>query len=371
MTYLFNRRAMAGSRPTQDTVIEPLEGRQLLSASLSSGVLHAAATGADDQIVLTQNASPKGKYVVLINGQKSAFAKAAVKSIVIKTAGGDDQITVRGGAIRAKVVIFGGEGNDSISAGGGNELVRGGGGNDRIGGGRGNDRLLGEAGDDILYGDAGNDRLYGGAGQDTLGGDDEDVLHIAGVSAAPGVEGNDFLNGGAGDDWLVGGNATALIDDPAGIDTLVGGVGSDVLDLRGTSLLRDAAADDTVPARDYRFEGEVVHTHAQLRIYVKNAQGVYQQMLVPNGIGFFPGSTAALHTHDETGTIHFESARAGATYTLAQFFQIWGVSFDSDHLGRYTASPSRPITMSVNGQPNTQLEAYQPRDGDVIEIRVG
>ncbi len=73
-----------------------------------------------------------------------------------------------------------------------------------------------------------------------------------------------------------------------------------------------------------------VHIHAHLSIFVKG-----EQIAVPYGIGIvkpfqadrgFVGMGQGiywLHTHDATGIIHVESPDA-RTYTLGQFFDIWG-----------------------------------------------
>jgi hypothetical protein len=71
-----------------------------------------------------------------------------------------------------------------------------------------------------------------------------------------------------------------------------------------------------------------VHIHAHLSLFDRGVQ-----IAVPLGIGIvnprvmngFAGGSALywLHTHDATGIIHVESPDA-RTYTLGQFFDIWG-----------------------------------------------
>ncbi len=80
-------------------------------------------------------------------------------------------------------------------------------------GGDGNDTLIGGDGDDSLSGDGGNDSLVGGAGADTL------------TSA----DGDDTLLGGMGRDSLVGGDGNDQINGQGGADTITGGVGDDCL----------------------------------------------------------------------------------------------------------------------------------------------
>lgn len=80
--------------------------------------------------------------------------------------------------------VYGGTGNDSVSALAGNDVVWSGAGDDIVSGNEGNDQLYGEAGNDTLVGGEGGDTLSGGAGNDTL------------ISNG----GTDFFFGGTGDD---------------------------------------------------------------------------------------------------------------------------------------------------------------------------
>jgi Ca2+-binding RTX toxin-like protein len=109
------------------------------------------------------------------------------------------------------------------------KLTVGGGGNDTlIGSGLGDRTLSGGSGNDVIYGSTFHDTLIGGAGNDTL----------IGVSG-----GNNMLLGGEGDDALEG-YATPVYSVPqpnspyplwylSTQDTLVGGVGNDVLHMIG------------------------------------------------------------------------------------------------------------------------------------------
>ena len=110
--------------------------------------------------------------------------------------------------------------------------------NNRIWGSDGVDTMLGGRGQDLIDGGAGNDIISGGADRDTLkGGIDNDSLS--------GDEGRDYLDGGAGDDWLSGG---------AEFDTLIGGSGADTFDFG--SLTHSSAGEPDV-IRDFsRVEGD-------------------------------------------------------------------------------------------------------------------
>ena len=102
---------------------------------------------------------------------------------------GDDAILA--GDTANDDLIYGYDGNDSITAGDGNDEIYGGTGNDTIGdfgtdagndtvfGGEGDDRLNGGIGDDTVYGGTGNDYLMAGTGTDTLyGGEGSDFFAV-------------------------------------------------------------------------------------------------------------------------------------------------------------------------------------------------
>jgi Ca2+-binding RTX toxin-like protein len=134
-------------------------------------------------------------------------------------------------------LIFGLEGNDTITSGAGEDHVYGGAGFDTIYGGADRDILYGEDGEDYLEGNEGRDALYGGAMNDGLvGGEGDDWLDGgAGADTLVGGEGNDRLEGGAGADTLYGGagNDEFIIDEQ---DVLInGGAGYDTLNLSGFS----------------------------------------------------------------------------------------------------------------------------------------
>lgn len=120
--------------------------------------------------------------------------------------GGDDVITVSS-ALTAKVIAYGGLGNDTVTGGGGDDLLFGGDapvislipitrktapvndGDDILIGGAGNDTLRGGTGNDDLFGQAGVDHLYGEAGNDHLDGGSDGV--------------DDYLTGGTGVDTFI------------------------------------------------------------------------------------------------------------------------------------------------------------------------
>jgi hypothetical protein len=124
--------------------------------------------------------------------------------------------------------------------------------------------------------------------------------------------------------------------------------------LARTRLLTTGAQIDHIACQ----AGEQVlfHIHAHLTIFVR---GVSRR--VPAGIGIGPPLEVAatprggfvaggscftwLHTHAADGIIHIESPVA-RTYTLGEFFDIWGQPLDREHVG-----PAHgPVTALFNGR---------------------
>jgi len=146
---------------------------------------------------------------------------------------GDDVISAANSPIgSARLVLSGGDGDDTITGSSGAETINGdadndsllgGDGNDVINGGDGVDRMNGDAGDDTVDGGAGNDIVNGGTGNDSLlGGADQDSLD--------GQDGDDTLLGGFGDDNLLGNRGDDSLLGGLGLDTLIGAAGDDTLD---------------------------------------------------------------------------------------------------------------------------------------------
>jgi Ca2+-binding RTX toxin-like protein len=166
------------------------------------------------------------EFITLSPGQLANFPGGVL------ALGGND--TVIGSA--DSELIFGNEGQDSISGGAGNDTLFGSKDNDQLDGGTGNDSIRGDLGDDIVRGGDGNDTLLGGKGNDQLFGD-------AGDDFLSGDQGNDTLTGGQGRDTFAlstGGldiitdfeNGSDYIQVPAGVsvsDILIQAAGANTL----------------------------------------------------------------------------------------------------------------------------------------------
>jgi hypothetical protein len=92
-------------------------------------------------------------------------------------------------------------------------------------------------------------------------------------------------------------------------------------------------------------EGTALHTHQHLDLYVDG-----RRLTVPGGIGIeeAQGFIAPLHTHDESGVIHVESPEV-RTFTLGQFFAVWGVRLTPRCLGGYCATGAKRLWVFVDG----------------------
>jgi hypothetical protein len=94
-------------------------------------------------------------------------------------------------------------------------------------------------------------------------------------------------------------------------------------------------------------EGEVVHIHQHLDIYVNG-----KHIKIPTGVGIYDGQyLTELHTHDSTGVLHVESPKK-ETFDLGQFFAVWGVRLDNNCIGGY-CRPDTPWKIYVDGKEYT------------------
>jgi hypothetical protein len=94
----------------------------------------------------------------------------------------------------------------------------------------------------------------------------------------------------------------------------------------------------------------ILHHHIQLSIFVDG-----QQAVVPAGIGYSPELQvfSPLHTHDDTGIVHVESADPNFEPVLGQFMDVWGVYFTSSCIGSECSSGSQGLRVYVDGKEYT------------------
>jgi putative peptide zinc metalloprotease protein len=113
----------------------------------------------------------------------------------------------------------------------------------------------------------------------------------------------------------------------------------------GRSGLRDRLVEMSFPVLSE--EALAFHTHQHLDVFVNG-----MQVRVPGGIGIDPELRflTVLHTHGPDGVIHVEAPRR-QTFTLGQFFDVWGVRLTSQCLGDYCGDGGdERVRVIVNGQ---------------------
>jgi hypothetical protein len=91
----------------------------------------------------------------------------------------------------------------------------------------------------------------------------------------------------------------------------------------------------------------VLHLHVRLFIYVDG-----EPVIVPADVGYSQQTQvfSPLHTHDETGTLHVESADPNFEGVLGQFMDVWGLYFTPTCLGDACNDGDRQLRVYVNGQ---------------------
>ena len=123
-----------------------------------------------------------------------------------------------------------------------------------------------------------------------------------------------------------------------------------------------------------------VHVHAHLTIFVNG-----QARVIPYGIGIPGAQTTSspqgpfvetgscfywLHAHANDGIIHIESPSTTATFTLGQFFDIWGIPLSTTQVGSATGKVT--VFFSSPGK-HPKLYTGDPRNlplGDHYQIQL-
>jgi hypothetical protein len=117
------------------------------------------------------------------------------------------------------------------------------------------------------------------------------------------------------------------------------------------TLLNSATGQEVDGVQCQAGEQTVVHVHTHLTIFVNG-----QARVIPYGIGI-PGFQAVstssgpfvetgscfywLHVHANDGIIHVESPSTTQTFTLGQFFHVWGIPLSRTQVGSATG----PVTV--------------------------
>lgn len=268
-------------------IVEALEGRRLLAASISlnptTQVLSISGTDSRDSILVTEHNGQVGVEVYTddVLSRQASFARSSIASLVVDAKGGNDKIV----AVTATMpsTLTGGAGDDVIYGGHVNDVITGGAGDDTLYGGHGDD-IYKYAGTTALGNDTigekfaeGVDTLdfasfgYGVSVDLTLSNTKQTVASgnlsltfttsgdannaqtmegVVGTNFADVIRGNDrrnILKGNGGNDVLEGGSGDDSLDGGAGDDTYVFGAGGNL----GFDTIADASGRDTLDFSNY------------------------------------------------------------------------------------------------------------------------
>jgi len=113
-------------------------------------------------------------------------------------------------------------------------------------------------------------------------------------------------------------------------------------------------------------EGVLEHLHVHLQLFNRG-----RAVTVPAGVGIPSGAGCLywLHTHASDGIIHIESPVV-RTFTLGQFFDVWGTDLNRTAAAGVHALAGKPLSITVNGRPwNGNPRSIPLRDHEEIVIR--
>jgi hypothetical protein len=131
--------------------------------------------------------------------------------------------------------------------------------------------------------------------------------------------------------------------------------------LTGGNLPIDGIRCDTM-------EGAVEHIHSHLQIFNRG-----RAVEVPAQIGIMQiaGCLYWVHTHAADGVIHIEAPTV-RTFTLGEFFDIWGQNLSRSQAGDVHAPRAHSLHVTVNGRTwNGDPRAIPLRDREEIVIQNG
>ena len=150
--------------------------------------------------------------------------QGASKGYILAGTAGDDTIDAANLPDAVGAMIFGGDGNDTITGhssagnmifgGTGNDNIAGGSSIDIINGGDGNDTIKGQMGNDVISGQGGNDEIF--LGQNAGMNEGNDIVKFAQLASRDTVNNFSAYSGGSGDQIQLTGGARTALDDGAG-----------------------------------------------------------------------------------------------------------------------------------------------------------
>jgi hypothetical protein len=116
---------------------------------------------------------------------------------------------------------------------------------------------------------------------------------------------------------------------------------------------------------------EAYHVHTHLAIFIDGVQ-----VAVPGNIGIHEQEPSrcfyGIHTHDKSGKLHVEFEAPG-TYTLGQFFAIWGQPLTADNFAGETGKPIK-VYVTDNGtttEATGDWKAIELTTHKLITVQIG
>jgi hypothetical protein len=97
-------------------------------------------------------------------------------------------------------------------------------------------------------------------------------------------------------------------------------------------------------------EGNVLHIHQHLDLYVDGRPVVVPALI---GINQEQGFLSPIHTHDTSGIVHVES-HTRRSFTLGEFFDVWGVRFTRTCIGGLCNGGGKSLRVYADGYPVTR-----------------
>lgn len=233
-------------------MLESLEKRKLLDASIVGDNLIVNGSGGNDTITITLE-DTNVRVVIQPENFNQTFALADFTGLIGVIAGdGNDLVDISHDITMRNASVIGEGGDDTLLGGGGDDSLAGGDGDDFLDGGPGADLMIGDAGiDTVSYesrtnaisatldgtdndGEAGEGDNIDSTVDIIIGGSGNDLISFEGAPVdfrvAYGRLGNDTLIGGDGDERLHGGPGDDELFGNGGNDTLLGHFGKDLID---------------------------------------------------------------------------------------------------------------------------------------------
>jgi hypothetical protein len=112
---------------------------------------------------------------------------------------------------------------------------------------------------------------------------------------------------------------------------------------------------------------EKFHIHAMLHIYVN---GLLKPLAANIGLDPAKGIESSMHTHDGTGIIHMEAPHP-YSYTLGDFFSVWGVKLGPAQVGGLRGYGGDRLHFYLNGKPLSNPVALVLHKDDSVVIGYG